>query len=47
VPDNQTFIRNAYDLAEAKDIPGWANAFTGDGTFTDMSTGVTYRCETL
>jgi ketosteroid isomerase-like protein len=45
--DNQTLVRNAYDIAEAKNIPGWANAFTKDGTFTDMSTGVTYRGETL
>jgi ketosteroid isomerase-like protein len=45
--DNETLVRKAYDLAEAKDIPGWAHAFTEDGTFTDMSTGVTYRGETL
>jgi ketosteroid isomerase-like protein len=45
--DNQTLVRNAYNLAEAKDIPGWINAFAEDGTFTDMSTGVTYRGETL
>lgn len=45
--DNQTLVRNAYSLAEAKDISGWVNAFTEDGTFTDMSTGVTYRGETL
>ncbi len=45
--NNQTLVRNAYNLAEVKDIPGWVNAFTGDGTFTDMSTGVTYRGETL
>jgi ketosteroid isomerase-like protein len=45
--DNQTVVRNAYKLAEAKDIPGWVNAFTEDGTFTDMSTGATYCGETL
>jgi len=45
--DSQTLIRTAYDLAAANDIPGWVNAFTQDGTFTDMSTGVTYRGETL
>ncbi|MGO9794390.1 MAG: nuclear transport factor 2 family protein [Solirubrobacteraceae bacterium] len=45
--DNQTLVRNAYNLAEAQDIPGWINAFAEDGTFTDMSTGVTYRGETL
>ena len=47
MPDNETLVRNAYDRAEVKDIPGWAAAFTEDGTFTDMSTGVTYRGETL
>jgi hypothetical protein len=47
MPDNQTIIRNAYNLAEVKDIPGWIEAFTADGTFTDMSTAVTYRGETL
>ena len=47
MPDNETLIRNAYDLAEVKDIPGWISAFTRDGTFTDMSTGVTYRGDSL
>jgi hypothetical protein len=47
VLDSQPLIRNAYDLAAAKDIPGWVNAFTQDGTLTDMSTGVTYRGEML
>jgi len=47
MPDSETLIRNAYDLAAAKDIPGWVNAFAQDGRFTDMSTGVTYRRETL
>ena len=45
--DNQTVVRNAYNRAEMKDIPGWINGFTSDGTFTDFSTGVTYRGETL
>lgn len=47
MPDNETIVRNAYGRAEVKDIPGWDNAFTQDGTFTDMSTGITYRGETL
>ena len=47
MPDNETIVRSAYNLAEIKDIPGWATAFTADGTFTDMSTGITYRGETL
>jgi ketosteroid isomerase-like protein len=47
MPDNQRLTSNAYNRAEIKDIPGWASGFTEDGTFTDMSTGVTYRGETL
>lgn len=47
MPDNETIVRNAYKIAEVKDIPGWINAFTEDGTFTDFSTNVTYRDETL
>src|ERR1700761_8174659 len=47
MPDNETIIRDVYNLAEVKNIPGWISAFTADGTFTDMSTGVTYRGETL
>jgi ketosteroid isomerase-like protein len=47
MPDNETIVRNAYNLAENKDIAGWATAFTADGTFTDMSTGIIYRGETL
>src|SRR5579862_4059661 len=45
--DNETIVRNAYKIAEAKDIPGWINVFTDDGTFTDFSTNVTYRGEQL
>jgi len=45
--DNEDLVRNAYNVAEARDIPAWINAFAKDGTFTDMSTGVTYRGETL
>ena len=40
---NEQFIRNAYQVAEIKDIPGWVASFTPDGTFTDESLGVTYR----
>lgn len=45
--DNVTLVRNAYNLAEVNDIPGWVLGFTEDGTFTDMSTGVTYRGDGL
>ena len=40
---NETAIRKAYQVAEDKDIPGWVDCFTRDGTFTDESIGVTYR----
>jgi ketosteroid isomerase-like protein len=40
---NEEAIRKAYQLAEDKDIQGWVNSFTEDGTFTDESIGVTYR----
>jgi ketosteroid isomerase-like protein len=45
--DNEALVRNAYNLAEVKDIPGWFRAFAENGTFTDMSTGVTYWGESL
>jgi len=40
-------VRNAYRIAEVKDVPGWIAMFTEDGTFTDMSIGVTYRGQEL
>jgi hypothetical protein len=40
---NKAAIRTAYQVAEDKEIDGWVNCFTGDGTFTDESIGVTYR----
>ena len=39
---NEEIIRHAYRVAEEKDIEGWVNSFTPDGTFTDESIGVTY-----
>jgi ketosteroid isomerase-like protein len=41
--DNEQIVRKAYQIAEDKDLKGWVAAFTGDGTFTDESIGVTYR----
>jgi len=41
MPDNQTLVRDVYNRAEVKDVPGWIKAFAEGGTFTDMSTGVT------
>ncbi len=40
---NEAAIRKAYQIAENKDVVGWVNCFTKDGTFTDESIGVTYR----
>jgi ketosteroid isomerase-like protein len=40
---NEAAIRKAYQVAENKDVAGWVNCFTEDGTFTDQSIGVTYR----
>ena len=41
--NNEEIVRNAYNLAEIKDVPGFAASFTEDGTFTDESIGVVYR----
>jgi ketosteroid isomerase-like protein len=40
---NEVAIRRTYQVAEDKDIAGFVNCFTEDGTFTDESIGVTYR----
>jgi ketosteroid isomerase-like protein len=40
---NEAFVRQAYAIAEAKDLPGWVACFNQDGVFVDMSIGVTYR----
>jgi ketosteroid isomerase-like protein len=40
--DNEQIVRKAYQIAEDKDMAGWAAAFTPDGTFTDESIGVTW-----
>jgi steroid delta-isomerase-like uncharacterized protein len=41
--DNEKIIRNAYQVAEEKDLDGFVNCFTPDGTFTDQSIGITYK----
>jgi ketosteroid isomerase-like protein len=41
--ENERFIRNAYQIAERQDVNGWGACFNEDGTFTDESSGVTYR----
>jgi len=45
--NNEAAIRKAYQVAEDKDMVGWVNCFTEDGTFTDESIGVTYRGKEL
>ena len=40
---NEASVRNAYEVAERKDLEGWINVFTPDGVFTDNSVGATYR----
>ena len=41
--NTEQIIRRAYERAEKVDVKGWVECFTSDGTFTDMSIGVTYR----
>ncbi len=40
---NEEFIRQAYAIAEVKDVAGWVACFNPDGAFVDESVGVTYR----
>ena len=40
---NEEFVRQAYAIAEVKDLPGWVACFNPDGVFVDESVGVTYR----
>jgi hypothetical protein len=45
--DNVAAVRNAYSVAERKDLEGWINLFTPDGVFVDNSVGATYRGRVL
>jgi ketosteroid isomerase-like protein len=40
---NEQAVRNAYAIAEVKDIQGWIGCFVPDGVFVDNSIAVTYR----
>jgi ketosteroid isomerase-like protein len=40
---NEAFVREAYAIAETKDIAAWAACFTHDGEFADKSVNITYR----
>ena len=44
---NEELTRNAYHLAEIKDIKGWTACFTEDGTFTDESVGDETNCQAV
>jgi ketosteroid isomerase-like protein len=41
--DNVATVRNAYQIAERKDLEAWIDAFTPDGVFTDNPVGASYR----
>ena len=45
--DNVAAVRNAYAVAERKDLEAWINVFTPDGVFTDNSIGEKYRGRAL
>ena len=40
---SEQIVRRAYQVAEDMDMAAWSAAFTDDGTFTDMSIGVTWQ----
>jgi ketosteroid isomerase-like protein len=40
---NEELIRQAYAIAEVKDVAGWVACFNADGEFVDESVGITYR----
>jgi ketosteroid isomerase-like protein len=42
---NEKTVRNAYHVAEMKDVPAWVACFTDDGVFTDESTNTTFKGE--
>jgi ketosteroid isomerase-like protein len=41
--DPESFVREAYAIAERKDLKLWKSLFADDGIFTDNSVGITYR----
>jgi ketosteroid isomerase-like protein len=45
--DNVAAVRNAYAVAERKDVDGWIHLFMPDGVFVDNSVGATYRGRAL
>jgi NAD(P)-dependent dehydrogenase (short-subunit alcohol dehydrogenase family) len=41
--DPEAFVRNAYAVAERKDLEGWKSLFNDDGVFVDESVKITYK----
>jgi hypothetical protein len=41
--DPESFVRDAYSIAERMDLEGWKALFADNGIFTDESVGITYR----
>ena len=41
--NNEEFVLQAYEVAEARDVQGWIDCFTADGVFVDNSVAVSYR----
>ncbi|HEX3814984.1 MAG TPA: nuclear transport factor 2 family protein [Mycobacteriales bacterium] len=41
--DPEGFVREAYAIAERKDLKAWKSLFAEDGIFIDESVGITYR----
>ena len=39
----EAFVRNAYAVAERKDLEGWKSMFNPDGIFVDESVKITYK----
>jgi len=39
----EDFVRNAYAVAERKDLEGWRSMFNPDGIFVDESVKITYK----
>lgn len=41
--DAEQFVRDAYAIAEQKDLKRWISLFNDDGIFVNESVGITYR----
>src|SRR5580658_10208286 len=41
--DPESFVREAYAIAERLDLEGWKSLFADDGIFVDESVKVTYK----